>query len=57
MQPTPPHEEAHAEVAADRASTPHDPEQDRAEAKAENEPVEVDEPRKRGWRFWRRRQS
>jgi hypothetical protein len=55
MQPTPETEAANAEVAKDLAGTRSSPERDRAEAQAENEPVEIDEPQKRGWRFWRRR--
>jgi hypothetical protein len=55
MQPTPESEAANAEVAKDLAGTPDTPETDRRDAQAENEPVELDEPRRRGWRFWRRR--
>jgi hypothetical protein len=57
MQPTPGSEAANAEVAADLASTPAAPEAERNEAQQETQanPVEIDEPRKRGWRFWRRR--
>ena len=57
MQPTPADERAKAEVAAERAQVPEDPQVERRDAKAENEPVEIDEPAKRGWRFWRRKQS
>jgi hypothetical protein len=57
MQPTPESEAANHEVAKDLAATPHDPETERRDAQAENEPVEIDEPQKRGWRFWRRRNS
>ena len=55
MQPTPADEAAKAEVGKDLASTPEPPQAERADAQAENDPVEIDEPRKRGWRFWRRR--
>ena len=57
MQPTPGTEAANAEVAADLAATPAEPESARTEAQQQSQsnPVEIDEPRKRGWRFWRRR--
>jgi hypothetical protein len=57
MQPTPATEAANAEVAKDLASTSTEPEAARHEAQqqAQADAVEIDEPRKRGWRFWRRR--
>jgi hypothetical protein len=57
MHPTPGCEAGNAEVAKDLASLPDSPETDRRDAQAENQPVEIDEPQKRGWRFWRRRNS
>jgi hypothetical protein len=57
MQPTPESGAANSELGKDLASTPDDPGTDRRDAQAENEPVEIDEPQKRGWRFWRRRNS
>jgi hypothetical protein len=57
MQPTPESEAANAELAKDLTATPEDPQAERRDAQAENEPVEIDEPRRRGWRFWRRRTS
>jgi hypothetical protein len=57
MQPTPGTEAANAEVAKDLAATPAEPEAARndAQQQAQSDAVEIDEPRKRGWRFWRRR--
>jgi hypothetical protein len=57
MQPTPESEAANAEIAKDLAATPAEPEAARNEAQqqAQADPVELDEPRTRGWRFWRRR--
>jgi hypothetical protein len=57
MQPTPESEAANAELAKDLASTPAEPETARSEAQqhSQADAVEIDEPQKRGWRFWRRR--
>ena len=56
MQPTPPSDEARTELGKDLAATPAEPQAERAEARqqAQSDPVEIDEPRKRWWRFWRR---
>jgi hypothetical protein len=57
MQPTPATEAANAEVAKDLTGVPVPPEAALGEAQqqAQADPVELDEPRTRGWRFWRRR--
>jgi hypothetical protein len=58
MQPTPPSEDANEEFRRDLGGTRREsPEAERAEAQRHAHPVELDEPRRRGWRFWRRRVS
>jgi hypothetical protein len=56
MQPTPADESAKAEVGKDLARTAEPPQAERAAAQAGNDAVEIDEPQRRGWRFWRRKQ-
>lgn len=57
MQPQPPDEAAKMEVGKDLAATPEPPDAEHAAAQAGDDPVEIDEPKKRDWRFWRRKQS
>jgi hypothetical protein len=64
MQPTGPEEEVARERTHDRAPHPRptDSEVEREDVlrhqhSQHDADVEIDEPRKRGWRFWRRRNS
>jgi hypothetical protein len=55
MQPTPATEAANAEAAKDQTGAPLRPDAALGEPQQQADPVELDEPRTRGWRFWRRR--
>jgi hypothetical protein len=61
MQPTGPDEEVAREIAHDRApherATDSDVEREDVVRHEQRDTVEIDEPQKRGWRFWRRRTS